>query len=345
MQSTTPDGTPPQDFIPLNPQQVGQTAPTPDTSAILANLQALANMAKQNPTAAVAAANSTQGNSNNVTFPQNLFPQNMPSSVNPTTSLPPPAQAVNVPGAVNGVFSYPGMNATPQNFLQNLPNGQTNMQAVPPPIMPQGNVSVTPETLQQQLQILQALKAQGVPQEQWAAVLSVLMASANGSAPAANPPNFAAGAFGARDDQSRDRNGNDQYMRSPPNRYRRRSRSPSNYDRRRESPPRRRDSPEYGEYGNDRNGRGGDFNRQGQNRGRGNAYRQRSPDRFRRSPSPRRQNQELPVPGPKWIQYDRSIGEGMIKGKRPPQLAILVKCIYLHILEVLSRTLFVGGVT
>ena len=323
MQSTTPDGTPPQDFIPLNPQPMGQTAPTPDTSAILANLQALANMAKQNPTAAVAAGSSTQGSSNNVTFPQNLFPQNMPSSVNPATSLPPPVQAVNVPGAVNGVFSYPGMNAT-SNFLQSLPNGQPNMQAVPPPIMPQGNLSVPPEALQQQLQILQALRAQGVPPDQWAAVLSVLTANAPSSAPVANPPSFAAGAFGAKDDQSRDRNGHEQYMRSPPDRYRRRSRSPPSYDRGRESPPRRRNSPVYGEYGNDRNGRGGDYSRHGGTRGRGNAYRQRSPDRFRRSPSPRRQEQELPVPGPKWIEYDRSIGEGMIKGEdRAPSLTVV----------------------
>ena len=323
MQSTTPDGTPPQDFIPLN-EQAGNTAPTPDTSAILANLQALADMAKKNSTAPTGLGGSTQASSNNVTFPQNTFPQNMSSSVNQASSVPPPAQAVNIPGAANGVFSYPGLNTAAQSFLQNQPNGlQTmpNMQAGPPPIMPQSNVPVTPETLQQQLQILQALKAQGVPQDQWATVLSVLMSSGAGIAPSANtapPPNY--GGYGGRDDPSRDRNGYDPYMRSPPNRYRNprsRSRSPPGWDRRREpSPPRRRDSPVYGEYGNDRNGGRGDVSRRG-GRGRGsqgNDYRQRSPNRSRRSPSPRRQDHVLPPPGPKWMEYDHSIGEGMIKG-------------------------------
>ncbi|KAL9119834.1 MAG: hypothetical protein Q9187_003612 [Circinaria calcarea] len=322
--STTPDGTPPQNFIPLDPQPQN-VAPTQDTSAILANLQALANMAKQNPTAPVGQGNLQQGSSNPVTFPQNTYPS-IPSSMNQATSVPPPAQAVNVPGALNGVFPYPSMNAPPQNFMQ---NGPLTMPVNPMPMMPQGNLSVTPENLQKQLEILSALKAQNIPQDQWAAVLSVLMAN---GAPTAAAPNTAGygGYGGVRDEQSRDRNGYDHSIRSPPNRYRsprQRSRSPSGWDRdrRRESPqPRRRDSPVYGEYGNDRNGRGSDF-RRGGTRGRGNENRQRSPLRSRRSPSPRRQDHALPAPGPKWIQYDRSIGEGMIK--------------------VLSRTLFVGGVT
>ena len=310
--STTPDGTPPQNFIPLD-SQPQNGAPTQDTSAILANLQALANMAKQNPTVPVGLGNQQQGSSNHVTFPQNSYPS-IPASMPPASSMPQPLQGVNVPGPVNGGYPYPGMNATPQNFM---PNGQFNMPAIP---VAQGNPSVTPETLQKQLEILSALKAQNVPQDQWAAVLSVLMA--NGAAPAPAPSAASYGGYGgAREDQSRDRNGYDHSMRSPPNRYRsprQRSRSPSGWDRdrRRESPqPRRRDSPVYGEYGNDRNGRGGDF-RRGGTRGRGNDIRQRSPLRSRRSPSPRRQDHTLPTPGPKWIQYDRSIGEGMIKGEQ-----------------------------
>ena len=92
----------------------------------------------------------------------------------PASSVPQALQGVNVPGAVNGGYQYPGMNAAPQNFM---PSGPFNMPAMP---MAQGNPSVTPETLQKQLEILSALKAQNVPQDQWAAVLSVLMA--NGAA-------------------------------------------------------------------------------------------------------------------------------------------------------------------
>ncbi|MCJ1387263.1 hypothetical protein MMC18_000103 [Xylographa bjoerkii] len=329
MQSTTPVGTPPQDFISVNPPHSKMAAPVPDTSAILANLQALANMAKQNPTGPTVPGNTAQGSSSNVTFPQNTF-SNI-SSVNPNSSVPTAAH-VNVPGAqnLNGVFSYPGMNPAPQNFVPNPSNGLSNVQAAPQSMMPQAN-GVSPEVLQQQLQLLQALRAQNVPQEQWAPLLAVLMAN-NAAGSVAAPTPAAYGTFGSgRDDASRDRNGYDQHYRSPPRAYRNRSRSrsPPRWDRGRESPPRRRDSPVYGEFGNDRNGKGGDYGRRGgAARGRGNGFRARSPDRFRRSPSPtarRGAEQPLPPPGPKWIQYDPSIGEGMIK--------------------VLSRTLFVGGVT
>ncbi|MCJ1306116.1 hypothetical protein MMC08_008934, partial [Hypocenomyce scalaris] len=331
MQSTTPNGTPPRDFISLN-EQPGTAAapmPAPDTSAIL---KALADMAKSNTAAPAASGIPAQASSNNVTIPQNAFPQNMPSSVN---QAPPMPQAVNIPGGANGVLSsFAGL-----NFPQNLSNGQPNMQTAPQPMPSQGTGPVTPESLQQQLQLLQLLQAQNVPQEQWAPLLAVLMSNGAGMAPNSNPAAQSgwaqAGGYvgGGRDDpQSRDRNGyNDQYMRSPPNRYRKprsRSRSPTGWDRRREpSPPRRRDSPVYGEYG--ANGSRGDYGRgKAGARGRGNGFRQRSPaagDRFRRSPSPYRQEHTLPPPGPKWVEYDPSIGEGMIK--------------------VLSRTLFVGGVT
>ena len=321
MQSTTPTGTPPQDFISVNLPHSNTAAPAADTSAILANLQALANMAKQNPTGSTVPGNTAQGSSSNVTFPQNTF-SNI-SSVNPNSSVAAAAH-VNVPGAqnLNGVFSYPGVNPAPQNFVPNPSNGLSNVQAAPQSIMPQAN-GVSPEVLQQQLQLLQALRAQNVPQEQWAPLLAVLMAN-NATGSVATPTPAAYGTFGSgRDDASRDRNGYDQHYRSPPRAYRNRSRSrsPPRWDRGRESPPRRRDSPVYGEFG-DRNGKGGDYGRRGgAARGRGNAFRARSPDRFRRSPSPtvrRGAEQPLPLPGPKWIQYDASIGEGMIKGELHP---------------------------
>ncbi|MCJ1474992.1 hypothetical protein MMC13_003652 [Lambiella insularis] len=328
MQSTTPVGTPPQNLMSLNSQPSKAATAGPDTSAILANLQALANMAKQNPAGSTMPGIPAQGSSSNVTFPQSTF-SSLTASVNPNPTVPSTAH-VNVPGAqnINGVFSYPGMNPAPapQSYVPNLSNGiLQNM-------MPQANIGVSPEVLQQQINCLQAFKAQNIPQEQWGPLLSIVMAN-NAATNVAAPTPAAYGTFGGsgRDDQSRDRNGYEQHYRSPPRgfRNRSRSRSPPRWDRGRESPPRRRDSPVYGEFGNDRNGKGGDHNRRGgAARGRGNAFRPRSPDRFRRSPSPkphRGAEQPLPAPGPKWIQYDHSIGSGMIK--------------------VLSRTLFVGGVT
>ncbi|KAI9699339.1 MAG: hypothetical protein M1836_002949 [Candelina mexicana] len=346
MQSTTPDGSPPRDLQQsFGSQQPTNSAPAPDTSAILA---ALATMAKQN-TSAAPTTNSyaAQDNTNNVTSAQNAVPQPVPSSVNQAVFLPPPAQPVNVP--TSGA-SFPsqfagGMNDT----AQNTSNAQPNPLAALAAMLPQTNVPGGADALQQQLVILQQLAQAGVPQDQWATLLAAINPGglnapvpnvSNGVPPGWSQPEHAGGSNGwsGRDNfQSRDRNGfNEQSLRSPPNRYRARSRSrsPSGWNRGRESPvPRRRDSPIYGEYNGDsagRNGnRGDNYDRRGRGRGgrgRGNDYRQRSPPPGRngRSSSPRRQ-EPLPPPGPKWVDYDPSIGQGNIK--------------------VLSRTLFVGGVT
>lgn len=331
MHSTTPNGTPPGDFISLNEQSGTAAPPAPDTSAIL---KALADMAKSNTAAPAAPGIPAQANPNNVTNPQNAYSHNLPSSVNQAVPM---TQAVNLPGGPNGVLSqFAGL-----NFPQSQSNVQPSMQPVPQAIPAQGTASVTPESLQQQLQLLQLLQAQNVPQEQWAPLLAVLMSNGAGMAPNSNPAAQSGwpqaggygGGVGTNDPQSRDRNGyNDQYMRSPPNRYRNprsRSRSPTGWDRRRDpSPPRRRDSPVYGEYG--ANGSRGDYGRgkagargRGNGSANGNGFRQRSPDRLRRSPSPYRQEQTLPPPGPKWVDYDHSIGEGMIKGKQGAPLDII----------------------
>ncbi|MCJ1276177.1 hypothetical protein MMC21_003982 [Puttea exsequens] len=317
--STTPAGTPPKDFIPLNGSSGNTGAGAPDTSSIL---KALANMAKTNT---AATGTPSQTNTSNVPNLQNPYLQNIPASVNSASPVP-PAQAVNVPGMGNGANPFASiMSSVPgfgQNMAQSVPGGQPNVQANP--VIPQA------QGIQQQVQLLQMLQAQGVPQDQWAPLLAVLMqaggAGAGGVAnAAAQPAGFnGAGVYGS--DSSRDRNGHidhDPYsMRSPSGRYRERrsrSRSPAGYGRRRDSPPsRRRDSPVYGDYGRD--GR----RRQDGGRG-GSSYRQRSPDeRYRRQDSPR-QEQALPPPGPKNIEYDHSLHPGHIK--------------------VLSRTLFVGGVT
>ena len=308
--STTPTTTPPKDFIPLN-EANGNTAaagPAADTSRIL---KALADMAKSNTPASGIPRPASSGTVTNL---QNAFPQNMSSSVNPAPySVPPATQAVSVPGPGSGANPFPGLMSSAQNFGQNMQSGQTPVQTNS--VMPQGT---TPEALQQQLQLLQMLQAQGIPQEQWAPLLSVLVPQGGvGAAPnAASQSGWQfPGGYG-RDDPSRDHSGyNDHFnMRSPSGRYRdnrSRSRSPSGWDRdrRREpSPPRRRDSPIYGEYGRD--GRGGRHGRGGPNE-----FRRRSPPPYRRSDSPRSHDQALPPPGPKNIQYERSLPPNHIKGK------------------------------
>ncbi|KAL9031636.1 MAG: hypothetical protein Q9196_000350 [Gyalolechia fulgens] len=338
LKSTTPPGSPPKDFISLtagSEQQPGTAtsnangAPTADTSAIL---QALADMAKTNTGAAGMPA---QASSNNVTNLQNPFPQNMSSPVNQAPSVPSVSQAVGVPGA-NAASPFAGLSNAPGNYPPNPANGQPNIQV--PPSMPtqsNGGPAMTPE-IQQQLQILQLLQARGVPQDQWASLLSVFMSGSAGvAAPNANavPQQGWQPLGGGYGDQARDHTGfKDHSAQSPPGRYRKprsRSRSPSAWDRRgNASPARRRDSPVYGEYGRDaRNNDRGGYGRSDKGRGGGNAYRQRSPDRNRRSPSPRRSGtgNGLPPPGPKMVDFDHSLRQGMIK--------------------VLSRTLFVGGVT
>ena len=277
-------------------------------------------MAKTNTTAAPAMP--SLASPINVPNLQNAYQQHLNTSVNPATSAP-YGQPVNVPGAAVG--------ANPFAVSQGMPGGQTNVHANQ--VTPQGT---TPEALQQQVQLIQMLQAQGVPQDQWATVLQVLMAAGTvggGISNAAAQPNW--------QDASRDRNGydNSYNMRSPSGRYRghrSRSRSPSGYNRRREpTPPRRRDSPSYGDYG-----RGGRSGRQERNR---NEYRQRSPAApYRRSDSPI-QEQVFPPPGPRNLQYDHSLPPNHIKGKpsQPHERGL----INTDNEKVLSRTLFVGGVT
>jgi protein NRD1 len=291
-------------------------APVQDTSAILANLQALANMTKANPQGGIGAIPAQTGSSNTVSLAQSA--PFLPSVLNAVATMPPAIPPVNAPTPANNGVMYGGF---PPNMFN--PAGQLPQPVVPP----QNSAPSIPDALQQQIQILQTLKQSGVAESQWPAILSVLMANANPSAVAANqvqPTNVGPGSG----DISRDRSGYDTHNRSPTGgryRGRSRSRSPRGWDRRREnSPPgRRRDSPVYGEYGGNRE-RGGDdrdrdYNRHGSRSDRDNgrgAFRRRSPERFRRSPSPRSQDSPLPPPGPKWIDFDPELPKGTIKGNK-----------------------------
>lgn len=342
--STTPEGSPAPNFNPLTGTQqppsngtgAAQGQPAPDTSSIL---KALADMAKQNTAAPAAPAVSAPSNPLAALGQQSAAPQ--PAAPSVETSQGPGGQAAN-PFAAGGMPALGALGNMAQNPALGQPQSQTHtpnpMNAAQNPLaalLPQATAApaqpapaVGSDPLQQQFQLLQLLAAQGIPQEQWGTALQILTLSNAANMPNANPaqaagfpnlPGQNVGAWGGRpDSQTRDDRDRD-YMRSPPGGYRRRSRSPG-WDRRRDlTPPRRRDSPVYGEYHGDSPGRrGGDRDMRGR---RFNDYRQRSPPgRRRRSPSPARKDPNLPPPGPKLIEWDYSIGQGNIKGKCPLSL-------------------------
>ncbi|KAJ5317318.1 hypothetical protein PENANT_c034G01811 [Penicillium antarcticum] len=337
VESHTPEGSPAPNANPLGVPQ--QPAAAPDTSSIL---KALADMAKQNTAAPAAPSAPALAN------PMAAFNAAAAMPAASTESSSQASAALNPYGAAAGPINpFSAMGGVAQNPVipPQSQSGTPNPMAAANPLaalMPQAaqQPAMDPAAMAQQFQLLQMLAAQGVPQDQWATALQLLsMSSANGMGampPAGQMPAMPGfpqmpgqnvGSWGRPDSQNRDDRGRE-FPRSPPTGYRRRSRSPG-WDRRRTaSPPRRRESPVYGEYHGDSPGRRGGDPRDARGR-RGNEYRQRSPPRGggrRRSPSPvRNKDPNLPPPGPKFIEWDYSIGQGVIK--------------------VLSRTLFVGGVT
>ncbi|KAI9746971.1 MAG: hypothetical protein M1815_004793 [Lichina confinis] len=344
--STTPPGTPPTTAAP-SAGPAPPTAPPPDTTAIL---EALANIAKQSasaPPPSLVRLGIDKAMNNGSSAPQ---PPQQPAVV-PVSQMPAYPTTPQPVGAPSLASHFPGMNLN--SAL--MPNAQPSSLAVPPPPPPPPppqphSAGGAAENLQQQLELIRVLMQQGIPQEQWGPILAALSASnANpamagmagmaglaaagaGPAPAWPPPNQA----GWATDQSRDQNRADRGRSSPPSRYRDRSRSPRPWGRERDrSPPRRRDSPIYGDYSGDSPGRDDPYERRGRG-GRGGRgrddYRQRSPPTNRRgwSPNDRDRDRDVdryPIPpvGPKWFDYDPTIGKDNIK--------------------VYSRTLFVGGVT
>ncbi|ETS77535.1 hypothetical protein PFICI_11409 [Pestalotiopsis fici W106-1] len=237
----------------------------------------------------------------------------------PFSAAPPPSVNPAMP------FAYPPSAPAPAHVpaypvtASSQPGGFPGIAAIPPPVP-----GVDPAAAQQ-VQLIQLLAQQGIPAENIPALLAAFQTNVPPVTQSAPIPAAPAGPLPYSNswgqDQSRsDMSQNRNYGGRSPNRYqnRSRSRSPTRHWGSRDSPRGRsdrghggygRDSPAHGR--DDRSGWGGD-------------YRQRSPPGRRgRSSSPQRFDQ--PQPGQKWVEFDRSLPSGHIK--------------------VLSRTLFVGGVT
>lgn len=271
VESTTPINSPKPGFIPLGqpvhtspPTTIPPAASATNTSAILEALK------KMN-------ANQTAGTPNALS---NLLgiPSSVPPSISPVNHGQPSGPAPHPFAA------FMGNTGGQLSAMQPLPG------LVPPPLLspaPAPGPGVAPiisQDTQQTLQLVQAMMAQGIPPDQWAAAINVINMQKvqAGQATLPMPPPLLANSFGqapARD-----------------------TRSPPGFGSRKRSR-----SPEYSRH----NG--------------GHDYRQRSPQRRRRSPSPVRPGGNVPPPGPKNISHDPNL---------PP-----------NTIKVLSRTLFVGGVT
>jgi protein NRD1 len=315
-QSTTPPGSPPADLQKsLGLQSPANSAPAAarNTSSIL---EALANMARQNTSAPPANPTLPMDSQYNVSNSQSN-PAQQVAAFNQGVLFPPIPPPVNVPAAP--AFASQGTSNGAQNFASN----QTNPFAAVPPIVPP---TALDPAVQQQLMLIKALSDQGFPPDKIAGIIAAMgsqgppMMGAGALPPP--PPQFAAqnsnpsaqNGWGTRPEESRDRNGNGYHeaVRSPPGRYRRRSRSrspPPAWNARDSPASRRRDEPNY-DYDRDSPGRNRGDDR-GRGRGRGNDYRQRSPPRRGRSPSPPSRANGA---GSKWVGHDATIPKGNIKG-------------------------------
>ncbi|KAI1008125.1 hypothetical protein K3495_g111 [Podosphaera aphanis] len=331
--TTTPPGSPPG----LNNlhELSNQTKPPPPlataTSNTTAILAALANMARQNttpiPTDPQSQAQDIPYNGSNLPNIPPAQPTQPVSSLNHTfpTPFPPP---VTAPAAT----TYPTQLNTPNN-APNF-NNQTNAYGVPPPVpttvptpgLDQNVQSV--QNVQAQLLLIKALSDQGFPPDKIAGIIAAV--GGGNTIPPSQP-------FGAPNQIPIDQNGQNSWNlkldeqregfesnRSPSHRYRRRSRSrsPQAWNAR-DSPMRRREEQQTFNFERDSPLNRGDDRARG--RGRVGDYRQRSPPRYGNSPSPPNATSSTNNLGNKWIGHDSTIPKGSIK--------------------VLSRTLFVGGVT
>ncbi|KAI1428523.1 hypothetical protein F5Y12DRAFT_30820 [Xylaria sp. FL1777] len=336
-ESTTPVGSPPPG---AGLPGLSETKPSV-TEAPNAIMEALANIARQNITAPPASVSvPAAANAFSIPLTQQGVVAQQPASQRTqsqsSTPVPAPFPAVAHPMNVPSLPYQYAPQAQTQAPIQTQPfvppvtasNQAPGYPGVAPGAPAAAAAGGVDPNVQQQLMLIKLLSDQGVPPDKIPLIIAGIQ---NGGAAAAVPPSAPPslppqpqlqpgqqpygslwGQEGFRSDEPRDRSFNQ--VRSPP-RYHDRSRS--------RSPPRHWDQRgrDYGGFGPNSPGGGRMDDRD--RRGRGGDYRQRSPPGRRgRSPSP---PQDFPHPGAKWVEIDRSLPQGHIK--------------------VLSRTLFVGGVT
>ncbi|KAI1825106.1 hypothetical protein F4861DRAFT_214277 [Xylaria intraflava] len=336
-ESTTPVGTPPPGAGLPGASEVKP----PITEAPNAIMEALANIARQNISAPPAGTSvATAANPYNMPTTQlggvvqQPALQTTQSQVSTPAPAPFPAAAppVNVPGLPYSFIPQAQAQApTPsQPFVPSVTasNQAPGFPGIVPGGLPAAPAGGIDPNMQQQVMLIKLLSDQGVPLDKIPLIVAGIQngvagapaqQSISGSMPSQSQLQAGQQAYGSswgqegfRQDESRDRSFNQ--VRSP-HRYHDRSRS--------RSPPRHWDQRgrDYAEFGSDSPGAGRLNDRD--RRGRGADYRQRSPPGRRgRSPTP---PQDFPRPGAKWVDFDRNLPQGHIK--------------------VLSRTLFVGGVT
>ncbi|KAI0181437.1 hypothetical protein GGR52DRAFT_37631 [Hypoxylon sp. FL1284] len=330
-ESTTPIGSPPPGpGLPGLPENKPAAVEGPN-----AIMEALANIARQNVSAAPVNSGPTAPTSTySAPPPQTSTPQ-LPAQAYAQNQPRIPYSAPQQPATLPGMpYPFP-QSAQVQTPTPVPPMGASNPALGFPGVAPGAPATATPSVdpnFQQQVMLIKLLVDQGVPIDKIPSIIATMQgggAAPPASGPAATPaaalpagqPSYGGswGQPGFRQDDARDHGF--QQMRSP-GRYhnRSRSRSPPRHWGARDS-PRGRSERDYGGYGRNSPGMGHMEDRD--YRARGSDYRQRSPGRRGRSPTP--QQSFPPPPAEKWVEYDRSIPQGHIK--------------------VLSRTLFVGGVT
>ena len=290
-------------------------------------METLANLAKQNSAPAASATPPTmstpfgQPHQSYAAPPPVSAPYSAPAA--PYQMAPAQQPPFSLPfGQANTAAPAPAANSQLPPALAGLAGLiSAASQQQPPPMQPVQQQPLPQQqgapNLQQNLMLIQALLAQGLPIESITSILGSFGGAQGGAAPGGAgslvPSAIAAAAAAAGGNGQWPPNGNAQASgwgsgnadRGYGNRGRSRSRSPQYWEGNG-----RRGSP---------NGRGG-----GGGGGRGRDYRQRSPSGDHRNGgnnSPR----QPPGPGEKWIEHDPTLPSGSIR--------------------VLSRTLFVGGVT
>lgn len=326
--STTPPGSPPPNAVAAiqgnGPSPANPAAPAaPNGSSIL---EALAALARQKTSAPPSNPAQPAPAAPPYAMPS-VAAQPASSSVppaQPAMAYPPPvSQPVNMPSLPFSLPQMPGQNA-PAAAPPSLANAFGAAQNLPPPT-PQGGQALDQNT-QQQIMLIKALADQGVPFDKIPALIQTLTAAgAAGAAPTQPPASAPPNPYGVPAPQPWQAPAQPpQSVSDPRDRFRDAVRSPPRFGQRSRSrspdrgwgargSPRGRDRADHARnspHGDDRYGR------------RGGDYRQRSPPGRRgRSPSP---SSNFP-PVERWIEYDPSLPSGHIR--------------------VLSRTLFVGGVT